>query len=299
MNIENFIITFNRPKIASASIQSLLGNTKVPIRQNWIIDDCSELEFKTALFNFSVHNKINFMSHGRNMGIGYTFERVYNLINQSEDLDIACIIESDYLWRKGWLEDIVAVFESDKNIIGFSGTDHPDMYDIQKTHNTFPNLMYEQFGRDLSARDNLYKPYEVNTKLGKIKVQGVSNSCGCMIINWKRLKIIIKELNLEKDYWQYMDRAFNKGITHDTRKNASDAYMSQTISMFSEMHMKANNIDITKNFGFVSICDYAISQHVCGQGINGMIAKEGETFINSPTWNDEYLNKNPRINESI
>ena len=41
-------------------------------------------------------------------------------------------------------------------------------------------------------------------------------------------------------------------------------------------------------------CDYSISQHLCGGGVNGMIVPEGSTFVVSPKWKDEYLDKNPR-----
>jgi hypothetical protein len=285
------------------SINSLLNNS-CPPNEAWIIDDGSEKQMKFTLLNFSIETSkagipIHFLSHGINKGIGHGFERVYNLIRQNDELDVACIIESDYLWRVGWLEDVLAVFEARPEVVCIAGTDHPDMYDRHKTHTTFPELMKEQFGKDLEAREHLYKPFEIETIEGKIKIQGVSNSCGCQIIHWKRLKQIITHLENASliptgDYWKRMDRAFNKGITHDTRANASDAHMSGTISMYSEMYLKDTGVDITKNFGFVSICDYSISQHICGGGVNGRIVPEGATFIHSPTWNDEFLKENPR-----
>ena len=55
-----------------------------------------------------------------------------------------------------------------------------------------------------------------------------------------------------------------------------------------------NNIDLSKNFPFLSICDYSISEHICGGGVNGMIVPEGQTFVCSPTWNNKYLKENPR-----
>lgn len=303
MNIEHFIVTYNRAKIAGTSINSLLNNTSITPRAVWIIDDGSEPEFQTQLFNFSQTNKnklpINLVLHARNKGIGHTFEVAYSLIDQSEDLDIACFIESDYIFRQGFLEDIEAVFEANENILAIAGTNHEDMYNRQKTHGTFVDLMKEQFSKDLSSRQNLYQPYDLDTKLGKIKVQGVSNSCGCMMIHWKRLKAAINRLEVNNliqkgDYQLYLNRAFNKGVTHDTRANASDAYLSQTISMFSEMDMSLRGVDITKNFGFVSICDFNISSHRAGMGRNGMIVPEGETFMDSPGWKHEYLKVNPR-----
>lgn len=303
MNIAFYLLTYNRPKILSQCLNTLIGNTKIRPNEMWIIDDGSQPEVKNGLLDLSFNNygfPINLLIHGKNYGIGYSFERVYNLIRQNDDLDIACIIESDYIWRKDWMEDVISVFEADENIVAIAGVDHPDMYDKFKTLKTFPEIMIDQFGKDLDSRNHLYNPFDLKTNRGNIRIQGVSNSCGCQILHWKRFRNIISELENNKiisfnDYWKRMDRAFNKGITHDTRKNASDGHMSSTISMYGEMYLKLKNIDLTKNFPFVSICDYSISQHICGQGANGMIVREGETFIHSPTWSNEYLNNSPRI----
>lgn len=302
MNISFYIPTYNRPEILNHCLTTLLSNAGVKPNELWVIDDSSKPETKQKLLNFSLSNysfPINLIIHGQNYGIGYTFERIYNLMRQNDDLDIACIIESDYIWRKGWIEDCLAVFKASPSTIAIAGTDHPDMYDRLKTHTTFPEIMKECFGKDLDSRNSLYIPFDLDTEAGNIKVQGVSNSCGCMIIHWARLKNIIKNLEEQNvipknDFWRRMDRAFNKGVTHDTRRNASDGWMSSTISMYGELFLKLNNQDINKNFPMISICDYSISQHVCGGGVNGGIVPEGSTFILSPTWKDEYLDKNPR-----
>jgi glycosyltransferase involved in cell wall biosynthesis len=301
MNIAFYILTYNRPIVLQACIRSLYGNTSIHPDESWIIDDGSEPDMQRALLELCIQRRnINLMASGRNYGIGYSFERLYNLIYQNDDLDIACIIESDYIWRKGWLEDVCSVFEASPHTLAIAGTSHPDMVDRQKTHGTFPDIMKEIFGEDLHARDSLYVPFDLETQVGKIKVQGVSNSCGCMMLHWGRFKKVIKELeedkvNLVGDYKRLMDRAFNKGITHDTRKNASDGYMSSIISMYGESYMTFHEIDIKKNFPFLDICDYSISEHVCGGGVNGMIAPEGTTFIHSPHWSQEYLEVNPRL----
>lgn len=302
MNIAFYILTYNRPSVLGYCMKSLFTNTKIKPDEVWIIDDGSEQQMQQQLLQVAQGNSFNLMLSGRNYGIGYSFERLYNLIYQNDELDLACIVESDYVWRKGWLEDVRAVFEASPNTIAIAGTDHPDMYDRQKTHGTFPDIMKGIFGRDLHSRDSLYIPFDLETSVGKIKVQGVSNSCGCMIFHWGRFKKLLKSLIRNgtikpDDYKELMDRAFNKGITHDTRKNASDGHMSSVVSMYGEMFLELNGLDISKNFPFLSICDYSISEHVCGGGVNGLIVPEGVTFIHSPTWNQEYLEKNPRLYE--
>ena len=306
LNIVFYFITYNRPKILKESIYSAINNTSIQPNEVWIIDDGSVPDMQLGLLDFSLKysNKfpINLILHAKNYGIGYSFEKVYNLINQNNDLDIACILESDYVWRKDWLKDCVEVFEASKSTLAIAGTDHPDMYDRKKTHETFPKIMEECFGQDLKSRSHLYNPFDLNVKSGKIKVQGVSNSCGCTILNWKRIKQVTKNLEESKkikynDFWQKMDIAFEKSIPYGTKRYASDAWMSGTISKYGEMDIELKNLDLSKNFPFLSICDYSISQHICGGGVNGSIVPEGATFVNSPKWNDEYLNKNPRINE--
>lgn len=299
MNIAFYILTYNRPQVLQSCLQTLYGNTSIQPQESWIIDDGSEHNMQAALLSLGQRAGINLMLSTKNYGIGYSFERLYNLIWQNDDLDLACIIESDYIWRKGWLEDVYEVFEESPHTLAIAGTSHPDMVDRAKTHGTFPNIMKEIFGSDLAARESLYVPFDLETKLGKIKVQGVSNSCGCLILNWKRFKMVMETLTAWKaiphgDYKRLMNRAFNKGITHDTRKNASDGYMSSIISQYGEMYLKRMAIDINKNFSILDICDYSISQHVCGGGVNGLIVPEGSTFIISPHWKDEYLTTNPR-----
>lgn len=299
MNIAFYILTYNRPKVLQYCLQTLFGNTTIKPDEAWIIDDGSEAPLQRQLLESCIHNNINFMMSARNYGIGYSFERLYHLIWQNDDLDLACIIESDYIWRKGWLEDVCAVFEASPYTLAVAGTDHPDMYDRAKTHTTFPEIMTGIFGRDLFSRNSLYQPFDLVTPRGEIKVQGVSNSCGCMILNWKRLRLIIQELEDNniismRDYKRLMDRAFNKGITHDTRKNASDGYMSSIVSMYGELFLDLHDVDKSKHFPFLSICDYSVSEHICGGGVNGLIVREGETFIHAPTWRSEFLVSDPR-----
>jgi glycosyltransferase involved in cell wall biosynthesis len=299
MNIAFYVLTYNRPLVLRHCLETLYNNTSIKPQESWIIDDGSTKDVQGSLFSTAQNHGFNLLLGGRNQGIGYSFERLYNLIWQNDDLDIACIIESDYIWRKGWLEDIIATFNASPHTLAISGTSHPDMIDKKKTHGIFPDIMKEQFGQDLESRDALYIPFDLPTEAGTIKVQGVSNSCGCMMLNWKRMKTVIdtlEDINVigPREYKQRMDRAFNKGITHDTRRNASDGHMSSIISMFGEKYLKYRNLDVTKDFPFLDICDYSISQHICGGGVNGMIVPEGATFISSPHWSPEYLLMNPR-----
>jgi len=299
-NIAFYILTYNRPNILKVCLETLFTNTNIKYNEAWLIDDGSQPDLKHGLLDFSIANStafpINTLIHGRNYGIGFGFERIYNLMRQNDDLDIGCIIESDYVWRKNWLEDVVAVFEASPLTVAIAGVSHPDMVDKNKTHGTFPEIMKECFGEDLTAREHLYKPFDLNTSVGSVKVQGVSNSCGCLMINWKRFKEVITtvDYHYKFNYWKRMDRAFNKGIAHDTRANASDGHMSSNITYYGEKYILMQGEDISKHFPMLDICDYSISQHICGGGVNSGRMSEGNTFILSPNWKDEYIQVNPR-----
>lgn len=301
MNIVFYIPTYNRPEVLHKCLETVFNSTTKP-NEIWIIDDGSEIKLKSDLFTLSLNKSIpiNLIMHGKNYGISYTFERIHNLIRQSDDLDIACILESDYVWKKNWLEDVLAVFKASPETIAIAGTDHPDMYDKHKSYVQFPEIMIKHFGKDLESRKNLYIPFNISTELGDIKVQGVSNSCGCMMIHWKRFKNIIKTLEINQtipinDYWNKMNKAFFKDVPN--RKYADDGLMSSIISMYGELYLKSQNKDISKNFPMISICDYSLSQHICGGGINGQSIPEGMTFIVSPTWKNEYIHNDSRKNE--
>jgi len=303
MNIVYYIPTYNRPKILQECLSSLFANTKIIPNECWIVDDGSVDQIKIDLLNFSIQNShafpINLILNAKNYGVSYSFEKIYNLIKQNDDVDIACIVESDYIWRKGWLEDVVSVFNASENTITIAGTDHPDMYDKNRTHGFFPQIMNDFFGSDLESRKFLYNPFVLKTNNGDIKVQGVSNSCGCLIIHVKRLKKVIKELEENgivpiNDFWDRMNKAFHKNTNAATRKTVHDGWMSTTLSKYGELYLKYLNQDITKTFPMLSICDYSISEHVCGDGLNGKIVPEGQTFVNSPSWKNDYLLTNPR-----
>ena len=86
MNIAYYIPTYNRPNVLAQCLQTAFNNTKIKPNEAWIIDDASEDQTKVSLLEFSLSNSKNFpvnlLLHGSNYGIGYTFERIFNLINQ-------------------------------------------------------------------------------------------------------------------------------------------------------------------------------------------------------------------------
>lgn len=295
MNIDISLLTYKRPSITSLCLKTLLYNTEVKPRALNIFDDCSDRNMKTNLIGLldNTNFNVNLLLRNKNYGVGVAFEDVYKSIDTHEP-DIAVISESDYVWRQGWLEDIISIYNSNPYVVGIPGTSHPDMYDMSKVKGEYIKFMVDQWGTDIQNRDNMYIPFNIPTKDGNIQVQGVANSCGCVILFWNRLKTFLKDINCIDLYWEWMYKGFHK---HNNRKLASDAIMSGTVTYLWERWAIKNGIDTKNNFAWLDICDYTIAQHVCGgqDSINGKIVAEGCTFILSPRWKNEYLETNPRI----
>lgn len=294
MNLLYIVPTFQRPKVLSRCLETLLSNGHPD--ELWILDDGSDPGLRHNLVEFQVatsqHFPTNLVLCGRNYGIGWNFENIFNIIRWKNP-KYYFLVESDYIFRKGFLDDVNAVFDADPYVVALPGCDHPDMYQKEKTHGTFPNLMREQFPTDVAGREHMYIPYDLETKVGKIQVFGASNSCGCMFVHWERFQNILRDLNAEKEYWGWMDRAFNKQPGGD-RRNASDQHLSCSISWYWTEWAKKHNIDITKHFPFLNICDFSIASHICGGGCNAGGYPEGTTFVGAPHWNVSYTLENPR-----
>ncbi len=300
MNILFVILSYNRPYVFQECQRTLFENTQIRPDLTYILDDCSERAMRKALTDFTISKTeagtpINLLINNRNLGVGHQFETAYALTKQHEP-EIVCFIESDYIFRNNWLEDVMAVFEASPHTIAIAGTDHADMYQKRKTDGEFCKLMIDQFGYDLASRPLLYKPFRLATQVGPIEVFGVSNSCGCQILHFGRIKRMLAEMKregfTESDYWRHMERGFHKGMD---RQRASDAHMSGTNSFFWENWALYKQIDIMKNFGFLNILP-SISRHLCSQGINGRLDPrlfpEGTDFpgVNSGTFPEDYNN---------
>lgn len=289
MDLLYVILTFNRSKVLSSCINTLMNNTSIKPDEVWLLDDGSGHQLRRGLLDLNISHEFNLVLNGKNKGVGVNFEMAYSIIRQKNP-KIVGVIESDYIWRNEFMEDIQAVFEANPYTIAIPGCNHPDMYDRSKTHGSFCDLMKDQFGKDIDARQFLYSPFTSETKVGPIKVQGASNSCGCLFLHWERLQqFLFKDLGVEQEYWRWMDRGFHKwGNTN--RRYASDAHMSGTLTWYWEQWAKKNNIDISKHFAWLDICDHSIANHLCALGLNGCIPgiQEGQTFVGSPVWPENY-----------
>jgi glycosyltransferase involved in cell wall biosynthesis len=296
MDLLYIVLTYNRPKVAAECFRTLFENTKIRPDECWILDDGSTGEFQRGLLQMaqastSGRTAFNCILPGKNYGVAWNFEQAYNIMRYKNP-KMVFFVESDYIFRNEWMEDVLAVFDAAPHTIAIPGVDHPDMYLRHKTHGEFVKLMVDQWGRDITARPYMYEPFDLDTARGKIKVFGVSNSCGCHILHWHRFEQILKDINGVNGFWEQMDIAFHKTGKDLDRQTASDAHISGTPTFLWEEWAIEKGIDITKNFAWLNIADASISQHLCAGGINGKIPgiQEGQTFVVSPTWPQDYNN---------
>lgn len=311
MHLLYIIYTYNRPNILQACLQSLFNNTTVHPDRVVIIDDASETKTKCNLFNFALENTINsgicpidFMSFNRNVGYGWTAELGIFMLHYFNP-QYAMVVESDYIFRKGWCEEALAVLEAKPEAVGLSGYSNPDYYDKSKTEVMFPQIMREDFGTDLAHREFLHKPMDLETKLGKIQIQGTTNCCGTFMLDWTRIQQLVRKFLEIKN--KVFDRCCNKQIGGNRRFFADGVFTHGLSYYWYLSHAKKNsqpnqltmdfaNQNFFENeFPWLDICDYSIANHVNGGGnLNGRLAQEGQSFVSSPKWKNEYLTTNPR-----
>jgi glycosyltransferase involved in cell wall biosynthesis len=297
------LFTYNRPQILKACIETCFGNTKYEFDEVLIINDGSRPETSGPVAQFVLANqphpktKFSLMHFGKNQGYSYAAEFAFNYAKWRNP-KYFFFVEQDYVFRKGWAEDALAVLEAAPNTLALSGYSNPDFFDKSKTEVMFPQIIKEDFGEDICAREFMHNPFVLNTKRGDILVQGTSNSCGTAVVNWDEF---MSFLHAYPEIWEkVIERACNMQAGGN-RQNYGDGPFSHGLShYFYKWHreMKAPEW-FEKNFPWLDICDFSISNHINGgaESINGKIVPEGSTFVSSPRWNDEYLQKDPRQND--
>lgn len=285
INLLYIIPTYNRPRALTHCIETLFSYSSPLPDETWFLDDGSDIELREGLLKMQITSRyefpVNLILCNKNYGIGWNFELIYNIIRWKNP-KIVAIIESDYIWRREFLADVLAVFEASPYTLGIPGLDHQDFHSPEKIFSSYPSLMLDFFGSDVKARPYLFKEFDLETTRGKIKVCGSSNSCGCSFLHWERInQFLFKQLGASEEYWKIMDRAFNKGPGLE-RNHASDGHMSQVITFLWDRWAERYGIDITQNFAWLNICDFSLSQHLSGGGKCNEAVPEGQTIVGAP-----------------
>lgn len=298
MDIIVNIFTYNRPKVLNSCVSSLLNNEDSKhFSEINFYDDCSEDQLKYSLLDFSIKNSkfipINLYLNGKNYHYAYNFKLAYNKI-KIRNPDLVFFVESDYVFRPGFMQEVLDVFENNPYCLAMPGTSHPDYHDQEKIKNLFPNVMKGFLGEDIPERELYFKPFDQTIKNKNFKLQAVSNSCGCFFFNYKRLKeTILSDMKVRDEFNEKIFNAIETDVEINGVKMFDDGKFTSILTYYWSKWANLNSIDTTKNFPWLDICDYSIGNHLCALGVNGKLPglKEGETFVGSPKWQQEYLNK--------
>jgi len=288
MKLLYIIYTHNRPIILKECLATLFSNTNVKPHRVVILDDASEKSTKVGLWQFCLENStkempIDMLSFNENIGYGTNFEfglsvaRVYNP-------EYVFFVESDYIFRKNWAEDILEVFESEigKKSIGISGYDHPDFYTPERYDKMYRNIIKEDYGSDPVNRTNMFKLFDCTLGNKTLKLSGISNSCGTIYLKWRFTMELMKKYPEMKTTW--WERLANKQ-PGGNRKLLADGPLSHGLSYYWSLYAKEQGWDTSKYFPLLNIVP-SVSNHINALGINGNIPgiQEGQTFVGSPSF---------------
>lgn len=281
--IHIYILAHDRPKVLKQSLDSLSRNDL--FKKVSILIDNPEENVEEVVSNFVLKNKhidIQVLPNPRLKGsiIASIYKETFDSNN-----DIIGIIETDYIFRPQYLEEVKDIFEYYSNTLSICGYHHPDTQNPELTFKHFPEITKKFFGKDIDNRNKMYQPFETTINNKKYLLQGVSNHTGCHFINCKILKQILKD-DLENFLNFITDLAAAHGFC--------DGKLCSAYQIYWEKWAKSNNLDMSINFPILDICDYSISNHyggggLCVEGIDG----EMVNWIKSPTWEspDKIINR--------
>ena len=280
MKISLFILAHDRPLILNKCLESLTKN-QIP-KEIFILKDKTTKEVDIVIEEFeskfnSLINKIIIEENPRIKN--NIFYSIYERINNS-DIDYVGFIESDYVFRNDYLEDILNVFNNNKNTLSIAGYNHPDTYDNNKNLIEFPKICEAFFKKDICNRQFLYKKFDQIINNIRYTLQGISNHCGCHFLNIK----IFNEVFKNKLFYLFLDF-----ITQPSISGLCDGRLSAIYCSMWENWAEINEIETDKNFAILDICDYSIANHYGCGGISVTCGVDGQTldWISSPTWRGE------------
>ena len=310
------LMVHNRLDLFKKSVDSIFSNTNYQFSEILICNDGSNRGTTKHIFDYvyeaSGIRDINLMHFSRNQGQGCILEFILNYVTYKHPKYLF-LLEQDYIWRKNWAEEAVAVLENSPRTIMVPGASHPDFYakgerlfshyklnnpgqikdEVLKSYKCgYEQLMLKYFNEDLCPREYFFQPFNLEIKnaeelqvRNKIQVQASSNSTTCNIINWHnfhQLREDVLAVNKKDVFWiEAVQKACGIGL--DSRKIVDDAYFSQGISHF---WYKAYGDEIKKDeeFAILDICDFSIGNHLDGGGHHSKTSVIGVSTEESPRW---------------
>jgi hypothetical protein len=227
---------------------------------------------------------IDLISFKRNVGYGRAAEMGFAVADMY-DPHYCFFIESDYIFRKHGLDELMEVFASDvgQHAAGFGGYSHPDFFAAEGLQRLRQEKL-NRHGKDGPDWDMLYKPVRFKSSFGEIRTQFVSNSCGTMYLNWRMIS------EMRGMFYPRMEREWIKCTCRRDGPHAvlDDGAMSQTLAFFWNQYAVKMGWDLNKYSALLDILPSA-ANHLSGGGINGNFGlREGQTHVGSPSFPQNY-----------
>jgi len=272
MKLLNIIFTYNRPKTQFAFWDTLENCTSIHADHTVVIDDKSQDITQSWLYSHCQEKGHDLLLRGKNQGYSRNYWTGYNMVKNYEP-EIVSFLESDYVFRKNYMEEVMAVFEALPDCLVVKAFCHRDYYDRAKIIPWFKQATIDAFGSPLNSAENLYVEKELETTQGKIKFMYGSHSCGCVFVNWKRLREIC---DIEKE----LDPIIYKACKENQAGTViDDGLISSAIAKIWDKKYNANS-ERNEESGVVFISDYSLSCHVNSGGVNHEgITEEGTSTV--------------------
>lgn len=281
--------TYNRLNILKESLRTSLFNTNIKPDDIFIFDDCSDVNVQNFLLDFKNKNKqlnIHLKISKENSGYAANYSNCFDIL-KSNQYKYIFFLETDYIWRKNYLEESIDILETEKDSVAVCGSSFKEFYEKDKWYKWFKEVTIEQFGKDVSNRDQLYSPVKILTQFGDIKIQYGTHCCGTFLLHSKRLFENLDEKQ-SKYFWDILNRACK---VQNSKSVINDGMITGGISvLWDEILQKRYNKKNYIKSAFIDIIDYVIGVHIEGGGINGSDNIEGITRYMPPNFPKDYNN---------
>ena len=239
------LMVHNRLDMFEQCLNSMFSNTNFQFSEILICNDGSNRGTTKRILDYVYEHSgikdVNLMHFSRNQGQGCILEFILNYATYKNP-NYLFLLEQDYIWRDKWAEEAIAVLKNCPSTIMVPAQSHKGYYEDYSKNELWPKQILEYFGEDPLPRNLMNNPFDLEIKnykefdvRSKIKVQAVSNTTTCNIINWRRfydLRIKSNEMyDGEEKFWKQVVRRAC-GIGMDTRVIVDDGILSQGICYF-------------------------------------------------------------------
>lgn len=263
INWLNLVFTHNRLQTQKEFWRTLHENTAIKADKTIIFDDYSHPNVQEYLFELS--RKYNYDLVLKNTPNGYA-RNYYEAFTMAltESPKIISFIESDYVFRRGFMEEVNALFEALPDCWVIKGFSHKDYYNRNKVIPWFKDVTTQTFGLPLKSADNLYIPKTAKTKYGDIEYMYGSHACGTIFVNWDR---VVRSVEPELMHSIFYPMLLSACKNLEYGQVINDGLISSTYAKLWDLIVNKDG-DKNDQSGVVFISDHSIANHLNSGGVN-------------------------------